>query len=113
MDRLFRDGISPLANATLEERKKQIEASSVRKYFEMAEVTDQDKDKSFDFVVAKFGLPRNEILIAYDRIVRGIRYGNKNGHPTVWFQNGKFANELPGQIVAQGNRLSLLNHYQN
>ncbi|MFA6274290.1 MAG: HAD hydrolase-like protein [Candidatus Paceibacterota bacterium] len=87
--------VSPLANATLSERKNQIESSNVYKYLEFVEVTDQDKDKSFDEVVQKMNLPRDQILIVDDRTVRGIKYGNKNGHPTVWLQKGTFANELP------------------
>ena len=87
--------VSPLANATLEERERQIEKSPLRKYFEIARVTDEDKDQLFDEVVEKLNFPRSEILIVDDRVVRGIRYGNKNGHPTIWVQKGKFANELP------------------
>jgi FMN phosphatase YigB (HAD superfamily) len=60
-------------------------------------VTDVDKDLIFDEIVNKLDLPRDEILIVDDRIIRGIRYGNKNGHPTVWFQNDKFADELPNK----------------
>lgn len=87
--------VSNHSNASLEERREQIETSVLRKYFEIIEVTDSDKDKSFDKVVEKFGFSRSEILIVDDRTIRGIRYGNEYGHPTVWFQNGKFANELP------------------
>lgn len=83
------------ANTTVERRRKQIESSGIWNYLEIVEVTDRDKDKSFDYVVSKLGVSRDEILIVDDRTVRGIRYGNNNGHPTVWFQNGKFANELP------------------
>ncbi len=85
------------SNATLEERKRQIENSPLRKYFEAVAVTDTDKDKSFDEIVQKLNLPREEILIVDDRTVRGIRYGNLRNHPTVWLQKGKFANELPNK----------------
>jgi FMN phosphatase YigB (HAD superfamily) len=83
------------ANATLKERILQIEKSPLRKFFEMALVTDKDKDMVFDKIVEKLELPRSQILIVDDRTIRGIKYGNQQGHPTVWFQNGKFANELP------------------
>jgi len=49
----------------------------------------------FDEIVEKLNLPRRQILIVDDRTIRGIKYGSRQGHPTVWFQNGKFANELP------------------
>lgn len=89
--------VSAQANATLEERKGQVENSVLRKFFEFVAVTDVNKDLIFDEIVGKLNLPREEILIVDDRTVRGIKYGNHNGHPTVWFQNGKFANELPNK----------------
>ena len=64
---------------------------------EMVEVTDNDKDKSFDEVVSRLDLPRSSILIVDDRMLRGIKYGNFRGHPTVWLQKGKFADELPDE----------------
>ncbi|MFH1161932.1 MAG: HAD hydrolase-like protein [Candidatus Jorgensenbacteria bacterium] len=87
--------VSPLANATLQERKLQVENSPLRKYFEVALVTDTDKDALFDRIVEQLNLPRGEILIVDDRVVRGIRYGNRHGHPTVWVKQGKFSEELP------------------
>ncbi|MDO8469626.1 MAG: HAD hydrolase-like protein [bacterium] len=89
--------VSIHANASLEERTKQIENSPLRKFFEVAAVTDEDKDKILDEVVAKLDLPREEILIVDDRIIRGIKYGNLRNHPTVWLQKGKFENELPNE----------------
>jgi len=85
------------ANATLDERKNQIANSPLRKYFEIVAITDTDKDKSFDGIVRQLNLSREEILIIDDRTVRGIRYGNLKNHPTVWLQQGKFANELPNE----------------
>jgi len=85
------------SNADVKDRAKQIETSPLRKYFEMVAVTDTDKDKSFDETVRKLNLPREEILIVDDRTVRGIKYGNLRGHPTVWLQKGKFENELPNE----------------
>jgi len=83
------------SNIGLDGRKKQIENSPLRKYFEVVAVTDTDKDKILDETVMKLNLPPKEILIVDDRVVRGIKYGNLHGHPTVWLQKGKFANELP------------------
>jgi FMN phosphatase YigB (HAD superfamily) len=81
---------------TAEKRKNQIETSSLYKYFEMTEVTDgKEKDEMLDELVQKLNLPREEILLVDDRVVKSIKYGNKNGHPTVWLQKGPFANELP------------------
>lgn len=86
----------PLINDTKEERKKQIETSPLGKYFNLIEVTEaKEKDQVLASLVEKLNLERKEILIVDDRVVKGVKYGNKNGHPTVWIQRGKFAKELP------------------
>lgn len=93
--------VTAAANSTLKERIEKIESSPLRHYFEIALVTDTDKDVLFNQVVTHFVLPRSEILIVDDRTVRGIRYGTRNGHPTAWIQKGKFAGELPNKETGQ------------
>jgi FMN phosphatase YigB (HAD superfamily) len=86
----------PLTGDNVEERKKQIENSSLYGYLDMLEVTDaKEKDDVLDELVKKLNMQRGEILIVDDRIVKSIKYGNKNSHPTVWLQSGPFANEFP------------------
>jgi phosphoglycolate phosphatase-like HAD superfamily hydrolase len=91
-----------------EERKKQIEESGLADFFEIVRIgpmtTEQIRDPSFtgkdelyDQINALIGLPRNQVLIVDDRTVRGIRYANQHGHPSVWIRNGKFAEEVPNQ----------------
>lgn len=87
--------VSPLANASLEERKSQIENSHLRKYFELVEVVEGDKDKILEQLIKNLNLQKEEILMVDDRVIRSIKYGNKNGHITAWLQKGTFANELP------------------
>jgi len=89
--------VSIHANANLEERTAQIEKSFLRNFFEFVYVTNQDKDKILDKIVSELKLPRKEILIVDDRMIRGIKYGNLRGHPTAWIQRGKFATELPNK----------------
>lgn len=89
--------VSAQANATLTERIAQIENSNLRSFFEFIRVTDKDKDMILDEMVSLFNLPRQEILIVDDRMIRGIKYGNLSGHPTIWLQKGKFADELPNE----------------
>lgn len=89
--------VTAAANATLLERLEAIEKSSLRKFFKFAAATDTDKDKAFDETVEKLCLPRDQILITDDRTVRGIRYANQNGHPSIWVCRGKFAHELPNK----------------
>ncbi|MEK7059998.1 MAG: HAD family hydrolase [Patescibacteria group bacterium] len=81
---------------TLDERTNQIESLPLKKYIDMFEVSeDKEKGEILDKLVKKLNLPKEEILLVDDRTVKSIKYGNRNGHPTVWLQNGKFANELP------------------
>ncbi len=93
--------VNAQANATLKERTDSVENSPLRKYFEIALITDKNKDDILDAVVKHLGLPRESVYIVDDRVIRGIRYGNAHGHPTIWFQNGKFANELPDEATGQ------------
>jgi FMN phosphatase YigB (HAD superfamily) len=96
MGRGYKLAVASLVNViTQKERMEQIEGSPLRKFFEIVAVTDGDKDEILDEIVLKLNLPRSEILIIDDRIIRGIKYGNLRGHPTAWLQKGKFANELP------------------
>lgn len=86
----------PLTGDSVEERRKQIVDSSLYKYIDALEVTDdKEKDEMLDILVKKLNIPNEEILFIDDRMVKSIKYGNKNGHPTVWFKNGPFTNELP------------------
>lgn len=86
----------PLTGDSIEERRQQIKDSSLYKYIDILEVTDfKEKDEMLDILVKKLNMPKEEILFVDDRVVKSIKYGNKNGHPTVWLKNGPFANELP------------------
>lgn len=93
--------VSAQANATLDERKKQIANSALWKYFEYTRVTEGNKDQILEEIVAELNIPREEILIVDDRMVRGIKYGNLNGHPTAWVKKGRFSEELPDAETLQ------------
>lgn len=83
-------------NTTIEERENQIKALPLGKYFDMFEVSDKkEKDEMLDSLVKKLNISKKEILFVDDRMVKSIKYGNKNGYPTVWLKSGPFANELP------------------
>lgn len=85
----------PLTGDSVEKRKRQIENSSLGKYLDMLEVSDtKEKDEMLDNLVRKLNIPKTEILFVDDRVVKSIKYGNKNGHPTVWLKSGPFSNEL-------------------
>lgn len=85
----------PLTGDSVEERRKQIENSSLGKYLDMLEVSNtKEKDEMLDNLVKKLNILKTEILFVDDRVVKSIKYGNKNGYPTVWLKSGPFANEL-------------------
>lgn len=83
------------ADTTVETRVAQIEASPLRRFFEIVKITNGDKDVMMDEIVIHFNTERKKILIVDDRMVRGIRYGNQKGIPTAWLQKGKFSTEAP------------------
>ena len=81
---------------TIEEREGQIKNFNLGKYIDDIEVSDEkEKDTILDNLIKRLDISRKEILMVDDRMVKSIKYGNKNGHPTVWLQHGPFSNELP------------------
>ncbi len=81
---------------SIEERKNQIRDLVLGKYIDIFYVSeDKEKDVILDQLVSDLSLPKEDILLVDDRVVKSIKYGNKHGHPTAWLQNGMFANELP------------------
>lgn len=84
-----------IPGTTLESRNQQIYGSPLKTYFEKISITDSDKDLAFGETAKYLGFPNEEVLIVDDRTIRGVRYGNKNGHQTVWIQKGRFSDELP------------------
>jgi FMN phosphatase YigB (HAD superfamily) len=88
-------GEESVKGTTLEIRNQQINNSPLKIYFEKILTTGDNKNLALEKIVKYFGFLNQEVLIVDDRTIRGIKYGNQNGHPTVWLQKGKFANELP------------------
>lgn len=92
------------------ERKEQIEKSDLKDFFEIIRIgslkpeqisdpTFKGKDVLYEEINNYLKLPREQVLIIDDRTVRGIRYANEHGHPSIWVQKGKFANELPNETT--------------
>ncbi len=107
----YRMGLAVIAS-DFEERKKQIEESDIREFFEIFRIGSlskeqiwdsgfKGKDAIFEEIAAYFELPAEEILIIDDRTVRGIRYANQHGHPSIWVSRGKFAHELPNEETGE------------
>ena len=107
----YRLGLVVIASK-FEERKKQIEESDLREFFEIFLIgpltpeqiwdpTFKGKDDLYDQIIQYFHLPPHEVLIIDDRVVRGIRYANTHGHPCIWIHKGKFAHELPNEATGE------------
>jgi|SRR3989344_9235800 len=79
----------------IKKRRKMIKDLGVEGYFEDIFFAPEDKDALYEGLVAKRGLNLVETAVVDDRVIRGIAWGNRNGATTVWFQNGKFGEELP------------------
>lgn len=95
--------VTEYANASLEERKNQIEKSSLRKFFDIVLVTDTNKDELFQKIVSSFQVPASQIAVIDDRVIRGIRWGNQNDCTTIWLQKGRFSAEMPNEDTGQPN----------
>ncbi len=94
------------------ERKKQIESSGLMQFFEKIQLEPmpaekiwdssyRGKDAVFDRIMEYFNLPAKDVLIIDDRTVRGVRYANAHGHPSIWVRRGKFANEEPNRETGE------------
>lgn len=93
--------VTPVANATLAERTESIEKSPLRRFFRFATAVGKNKDAAFDEAVKVIGFSREQVLIVGDRVIRDVKYANQNGHPSVWVQRGKFADELPNKETGE------------
>lgn len=100
------------ATRDTERRKIDFANSPLKEYFELMLVSEVNplqrldpkytgKDEIIQKAVEHFGFFPSEVLIVDDRMVRGVKYGNKHGHPTVWMQGGNFPNELPNSDTGQ------------
>ena len=110
-DEGYRLGLVVIASK-FDERKKQIEESDLRSFFEIfligplvpEQIWDSNfkgKDTLYDQANQYFGLPHDQVVIIDDRTVRGIRYANQNGHPSIWVCRGKFSHQLPNEETGQ------------
>lgn len=80
----------------LEKRRQRIETSLIRKYFDVFIIGEgYNKDRFLEDALQKLKISPADILVVDDRVIRGIAWINRKGGTSIWFKNGKFANELP------------------
>lgn len=65
------------------------------KYFQEILVVSEKKESDFRNIVTKFKIKPPKSFVIGDRVKKEILLGNRCGLQTIWFRNGKFANEIP------------------
>ncbi len=84
-----------------EERKGVLRENSLEKYFDSIFFVKEDKDSAYEQALLELGVSPEEVAVVDDRIKRGIAWGNRRGATTIWFRNGKFKDELPGEETGE------------
>ena len=85
----------------IQERLQFIKENDLERYFASILFDVSDKDSLYVKTLKDLNITSEETVIIDDRVLRGVDWGNKNGATTVWFQNGKFANELPNNNTGE------------
>jgi FMN phosphatase YigB (HAD superfamily) len=78
-----------------EQRKRKIRESSIAPFIKTILVSAGDKEDLYEAALADLKAEPWSVAIVDDQIKRGVRWGRKHGTLTIWFRNGKFANDLP------------------
>lgn len=78
----------------IEERFKEFKKFNLQNFFSEMDVVPRGSNKEFSTILNKIKITPQETLVIGDRIKSEILEGNKIGCITVWFRNGKFANEF-------------------
>lgn len=87
--------ISKAVSDSIETRLKQI--NKMEKYFDVI-IADIDKTpEQFIYCMKKLKTKPENTLIVDDRILRGIKIGNKIGCQTYWIKNGEYSHETPNK----------------
>jgi FMN phosphatase YigB (HAD superfamily) len=86
---------SPNHAARAAERRAAIATHGLARYFDPVIFAVEDKDRAYADALRDLSLLPAQVAIVDDRTRRGIRWGNQHGALTIWFRNGKFADELP------------------
>jgi FMN phosphatase YigB (HAD superfamily) len=87
------------------ERRKKIEELGLVPFFQKVIVTEQKGAQ--DFMACKNTLPDHSFIAIGDRLDAELRHAQECNMVTVWFRKGKFANEMPQDIVPQYTIASL------
>ncbi len=92
---LFVVSLASKGETEISRRKKLMSELGIEPLFKDIVFVSEEKDEAYVSLFTRHGLLPSETVIVDDRIIRGISWGNSVGAMTVWFQNGKFKDELP------------------
>lgn len=93
--------VSLVTDGDFEKREKILRENNLNQYFSSILFTKTDKDKLYDRTLLNLNVEPQNVVIVDDRVIRGIRWGNKRGAKTIWLKNGKFSNDLPTEETGQ------------
>lgn len=93
--------VSLIPEGTVEVRKEVINRSGLAKHFASIALTLDNKDAMYEMTLKRLALKPEEVVIVDDRVIRGIKWGNRNGAKTVWLKKGKFSAELPNSDTGE------------
>ncbi len=80
-----------------EERRAILRASGLEQHFSSPLFAPADKDSLYPLALRRLCLSPREVAIVDDRVIRGVRWGNRAGATTIWLRRGQFAQELPDE----------------
>ena len=78
----------------VEERWNEFKEFNMKDVFQEMDVVPHESAKEFMSVLNKIKVKPQETIIVGDRVKSEILEGNKIGAHTIWFRNGKFADEF-------------------
>jgi len=76
-------------------RENLIKSLEIDQYFSEIMFVSEKTAHLFKEIKATFKMQANKSFVIGDRVRSEIESGNSAGFLSIWFQNGKFANELP------------------
>lgn len=84
-------------------RSKLINELGLIKYFQEVLVVLNKKENDFKNIISRFNIDFQKSFVIGDRVQKEILFGNNCSFQTIWFKNGKFANEVPKLIKEKPN----------
>jgi len=72
---------------------------NLSKYFSEVVLSEEKTEKEFVACLNEMRLRHDVVLVVGDRIKGEIKLGNSLGMKTVWFRNGKYADETPSEEI--------------